>query len=205
MADSVRVGYFLEDSGHEEFILGLIEHIIDDLHFNIRQVISDVRNATGGKGRVLGELKRFLSDVKNEKQASFDILVIAIDGNCKGYTEKRNELQQIIEQSGYLFDVVYAIPDPHIEYWYMADPTCFSKATGVSGSPNPPAYKCEKNRYKIALANAFREGGVRPPLGGIEYGKLLALEMNLFAAGEHCSTLKTFIGDLKSCLKTHLS
>jgi len=50
------------------------------------------------------------------KPTPFDIIVVASDGNCKGYLEKKNQLLGYAEKAGFpRFDIlVFAIPDPHI-------------------------------------------------------------------------------------------
>ncbi|AGY56943.1 DUF4276 family protein [Gloeobacter kilaueensis] len=204
MADKIRLGYFLEDSGHEEFILGLVEHIAEEAGYHRQQLSNDVRNSTGGKGRVISALQKFLQELRVGDNNPFDFLIVAIDGNCTGFLQKRTEVQELAERSKFTGNIICAIPDPHIEHWYMADPLSFKKATDLDSQPVPPKYKCEKEIYKKALIEAFAKCGVIPPLDGIEYGRNFALEMNLYDACQRCPSLGHFVDEVRTALASVL-
>lgn len=202
--DKIRFGYFLEDIGHEAFILGLVERVANDAGYSRQRLENDVRNSTGGKGRVKAELLRFLQELKSGNSNPFDYLVVAMDGNCVGFVEKRKEIQELAELRGFIGKIICAIPDPHIEHWYIADPPSFKEATGLESQPNPPKNKCEKGIYKKALSEAFTNCNVVPPLGGIEYGRDLAMSMNLYRAGQRCPSLKNFVDEVTAALVSTL-
>ena len=128
------------------------------------------------------------------------MLVVAIDGNCKGAAEIINRLSGITERNHYAGRVVYAVPDPHIEKWYMADIYACQNVLGTERQPQCPAYKCEKGRYKKALTEAIRSTGVVPLQGGAEYAEDIATQMNLYDAGQSDASLRRFITDMRNAL-----
>lgn len=108
----LNIGYFLEDIGHENFVKGLVIRVALEMGFASDDLNHDVRNATGGKGLAMTELRRFLRDVKRGRAFPFDVLVVAIDGNCQRYQKKRDEIKGIVEQTNYPGALVCAVPDP---------------------------------------------------------------------------------------------
>lgn len=198
MPESVTIGYFLEDILHEQFFTALAKRVAEELGIDI---IPQVRNATGGRGRVLAELRNYLHDVRAGRGPLHPILIVAIDGNCTTYQAKRNEIRQVIEQVGYPGDVVYAVPDLHIERWYLADAEGFRQAIEGSHPPSLPPYKCERNRYKETLRQAFCTAGIRPQLDGAEYAQEIVAAMDLYRAGQNDAALKHFLDDLRATLK----
>jgi hypothetical protein len=65
--------------------------------------------------------------------------------------------------------LVCAVPDPHIERWYLEDQRAL-KAVLPGARPPKLSYRCERGRYKQARRQAIRDAGVEPLLGGAEYG-----------------------------------
>jgi hypothetical protein len=132
----------------------------------------DVRAARGGKS--IGAFKQILQDTGAfGENFPFDLLIVASDGNCKGYVEKRQQLSGYAERSvrHFLDRVVFAIPDPHIERWYMDDPQGFNRALGFGALPVLPSYKCEKGLYKNVMQQAVTSPDVYVQFGGYEYGE----------------------------------
>ena len=199
MAD-IQIGYFLEDIGQREFLLALVARVAEAQSVPPGSLISDVRNATGGRGKALGEFRLFLREMWGRFRLSYDILVVAVDSNCASYQERRNEIAHIVEQVGYPRPVVCAVPDPHIERWYLADPAGLRHAIGAPHEPAVPAYKCERRWYKQALLDIFRAAGLSPQAGGAEYGGDIAAAMDLYLAGKTDSALKHFVDDLRAVL-----
>ena len=154
---SIRIGYFLEDIAHQEFLQTLVERLVAAAAQGPIEVQTDIRNATGGKGQVFEDLRKFLRDAARERQRRFDLVIVAIDGNCHGYIEVRNQILAKAQQARYPGSVVCAVPNPHIERWYLADPAAVRHALGVDQVPALPRYKCERARYKNALRTAARE------------------------------------------------
>jgi hypothetical protein len=198
--DEIEVGYFLEDIGQENFLKALVERVARETGLPPKRLRHDVRNATGGRGKVMGELRSFLRDVNHERERLFTLLVVAIDGDCRGYRERRDEIRAIVEQSGYPGLVVCAVPDPHIERWYLADPHGLQQVLEVSSVPAAPPYKCERGRYKQALRDAIRQTGATAPLGGLEYGPDVAEALDLYAVGKVDAGFKHFRDELQEGL-----
>jgi hypothetical protein len=196
----IRVGFFLEDIGHEEFVVALVHRLALEADFVETELNFDTRNATGGKGRATTQLRTFIRDVKRERDRLFDLLVIAIDGNCSGYTEKRRELEGIVKRGGYGRAVVYAIPDPHIERWYLADPDALSAALEEPIRPEVPPYKCERGAYKQALREAISQAGIFAPLGGLEYAAEIAENLDLYRVGRADAAFKHLVDELGGAL-----
>lgn len=198
--DEIEVGYFLEDIGQENFLKALVERVARETGLPPERLRHDVRNATGGRGKVMGELRSFLRDVSREREQLFALLVVAIDGNCHSYRKMRDEIGAIAEQSGYPGLVVCAVPDPHIERWYLADPHGLQQVLEVSSVPASPPYKCERGRYKQALRDAIRQTGNIALLGGPEYGPDIAEVLDLYTVGKTDAGFKHFLDELRAGL-----
>ena len=91
--DEIRIGYFLEDIGQERFLKALVNRVAREMRLSFPRLRHEVRNATGGRGVVLEELRRFLRDVNHEREHLFALLVVAIDGNCHSYRKRRAEIR----------------------------------------------------------------------------------------------------------------
>lgn len=198
--DEIQIGYFLEDIGQERFLKALVNRVAQEMGLPSRRLRHEVRNATGGRGVVLDELRRFLRDVNHERERPFALLVVAIDGDCRGYRERRDEIRAIVEQSGYHGLVICAVPNPHIERWYLADPHGLQQVLEVSSIPEVPSYKCERGRYKQALRDAIRQTGIIAPLGGLEYGPDIAEILDLYTVGKADAGFKHFLDELQAGL-----
>jgi len=196
----IRVGYFLEDVGQEAFVVGLVKRIAEQVGLATDDLSHDSRSTVGGKGTATTELRRFLRDVTRGSERLFDILTVAIDGNCQGYAGKRKEIKRKAEQTGYPGTVVCIVPDPHIERWYLADATALAHVMGADIQPKVPTYKCERGRYKDALRDAFRQAGIIAPLGGAEYGAEVAAALDLYAVGKADAGFKHSVDDLRAAL-----
>ena len=179
MAEIV-LGYFLEDIAHAWFLQTLIERIATEQNIPRIALRHELRNVTGGAGTALSELRAFVRDVQRSQAYTFDVLIVAIDSNCHRYVERRNQIQHVIEQSRYPGSVVFAIPDPHIERWYLEDARALQQVLQSDVLPQVPAYKCERDLYKQALRQALKEAGVIALLGGAEYGDDIANAIDLY-------------------------
>jgi len=167
-----RINLFVEDRGHEVFLRTLINRLAQKYTIDVEPVFS---NARGGHGKVMGKLKSYVNDLQNDDDVLPDLLLVAIDGNCKGFLGCKQEIDVVMK--GFQGSVVYAIPDPHIERWLLLDSAAFKKVLGKGCSA--PVQKCERDLYKKLLAQAIRNTGVNPPLGGIEYTEDLVNAMDL--------------------------
>lgn len=185
---------FAEDRGHEAFLRAVVERVA---HEESRSVAINVRSAVGGHGKALAEFRLYQKLVEKGQISSPDLLVIAIDGNCKGFAEARREIHERIEDT-LKGKAVIACPDPHVERWYMADPVSFAQVIG--NEPKLEKTKCERDRYKKLLKEAL--GGGAQLLDGIEFAREIVAAMDWFRAGKNDASLGTFLSDLKSALRT---
>lgn len=166
------INLFVEDRGHEVVLRTLVKRLAAQYSVSVHVV---VKTATGGHGRVLSKFKEYMSDLENSREAMSDLLIVATDGNCKGYLGRKQEIDAAMKH--FAGQVIYAIPDPHIELWLLLDATAFKTVLGKGCSA--PGQKCERNLYKRLLIEAIRQTGINPPLGGIEYAEELVNAMDL--------------------------
>ena len=194
MSDSLVVDLFVEDVAHEEFVGALANRIARE-----EQVALSVqaRSARGGHPRAMGEFGTYQTLVEKGALASRapDLVVVVIDGNCTTSRKKRAEIQNATRPR-FLDRLVAGCPNPHVERWFLADPDSFHKVVGYR--PVLGREKCEREHYKRLLADAIRKGSQPATLGGIEFAAELVEAMNLYRAGRSDSSLRAFIGDLRS-------
>jgi hypothetical protein len=198
MAAKYIIAYFLEDIGQEAIIPPLVRRLIREA--GKPAVNFDHRTLNARGGRSISAYKDFLADAKSKMHLPADLLIVGSDGNCKGFATCRDEITAVAANPPYPI-VVTAVPDPHVERWYLLDPSALSKAAGIPKMPALPAHKCEKNYYKHLLRSAFNNSPIVPLLGGTEYGPLVADEMDLYAASKVDHGLAEFVGGVKSWLK----
>lgn len=194
MAELV-IDLFAEDRAHEELLRAIIARLAQEAGFD---VAIQIRAARGGHGRALSELDTYMRLLERGVLPIPDIIVTAIDANCRGFNQAVAEIRRHIQ--GSLLDrAVIACPDPHIERWYLADPPSFR--TVVGSQPSPGKRKCERDLYKRKLIDAIRAAENIPTLGGIEYAADLAAAMDLYRAGKNEPSLGSFVDDLQRLLK----
>ncbi len=103
-----NINLFVEDRGHELFLNALVNRFAE--HYAIPVEIT-FSNAKGGHGKVLSKLKEYVSDLLDEQATLPDLLIVATDGNCKGFLARKQEIEKVLK--GFSGTVIYAIPDPH--------------------------------------------------------------------------------------------
>jgi len=188
---SRQVEIFCEDEGHEVVVGSLVLRLADEAEIGVELHAASVR---GGHGKALTELEEFIGEMRHGRRGQPDLLVVAIDANCFGYTDKKSEILRIL--GGYSSIAVCAIPDPHVERWLLVDSGAFKTAVG-RGCMAPDA-KCEKDRYKVLLAQAVRNAGRQPLIRGLEHSEAIVKSMDLGASECADSSLGAFIGDLRA-------
>lgn len=193
------IAYFLEDAGHEAIIPPLMKRLIREEKKPTDDFEHKLLSSRGG-GSVVA-FKAFLEDAERNSLLAADLLVVASDGNCQGFAAKRNALLAIAPNQTYP-RVITAIPDPHVERWFLLDGSALKNAATLVHQPQLPAYKCEKGFYKKLLRSAFERGRVFPLLGGIEYGPEVAENMNLYSSGKLDHGFKDFIDQGRDWLRT---
>lgn len=166
------ISCFVEDNGHRVFLTALLYRFAKQYDIAVDITFESAR---GGHGTVITELKQYVRDVQRDKFPPADLLVVATDGNCKGFAMRKQQIEGALKP--FNGDVVYAIPDPHIERWLLLDSSAFKKVLGKGCSA--PVYKCERDRYKRLLAEAVIHAGEKSVVGGLEYTEDLVNAMNL--------------------------
>jgi len=191
----LTVDLFAEDRAHEEFVRALIHRILadEDQPAELR-----VRSARGGHGRALAMLALYQRTLTTLRAQMPDLLVVCIDANCDRFAEARKAIRSAIFES-FRTSAVIACPDPHIERWFMADPESFARVLGAP--PGDTTRKCQRDRYKQMLAEAVRQGGHAPTLGGIEFAQELAAEMDFYRAGKRMRSFKAFLEDFRNAVR----
>lgn len=186
-----KFGLFCEDDGHRSVVSALIRRVCAE--YGLRDEIIPY-NSTGGFGSALESLKRYVSDLRRERERLFDCIVVAIDANCSGYNEKQKEIREIVaDLRGF---TVMAIPDPHVERWLLLDGSAFRQAVGVGCQA--PDEKCQKNRYKSILRNSFEDAEIFPVFHGIEWAEDIVANMDLRPGRNMDRSLGNFLDDLRS-------
>jgi hypothetical protein len=186
---NVAVDLFVEDRAHEEFISRMLQRLARE---NEQPITTRIRAARGGHGRVLQELTLYQQLVAKSVSGSTmpDLLVVAIDANCKSFSAATREIADNLD-AAFRDRAVLACPDPHIERWYMADAASFREVVGIR--PTLGKKKCERDLYKDILATSITKAGHPPTLGGIEFAQELVESMDLYRAGKFESSLKHFV------------
>lgn len=195
MTRPVVIDLFVEDRAHEEFLRPLVRRIAqeEDIAVYVR-----VRSGQGGHGRAIDEFRLYQTLVQRGVEQPPDLAVVGIDGNCTTFARKRREIRDATEQ-WFQDRLVTACPDPHVERWYLVDPDSFHNVVGHR--PSVGKTKCVRDHYKAVLADAVRQGGQRPILGGIEFAAELVAAMNLYRAGRNDHSLRAFVDDLRGKLR----
>jgi len=198
----IRILYFLEDRAQEGFITALVTRVASEESIAPGSLGRDVRSARRGS-KVVTEFRNFIKDTKRVGASDIDFLVVSIDGNCYGHEERVKQLKKYIK-SNHPFNekVVYAVPDPHIERWYIMDQRAFKEGIGINRAPDLPAYKCGKDYYKQILHNALKESKVNSLLGGAEYAENIVDKItDLRSLYQRNAGFRVFVEDLRRMLK----
>ncbi len=193
-----KVIMFLEDNAQAVFIRALLERLIMDEGRNLKDYEFLLLNSRGGGS--IRAYKEFVRQGKKQKHLSGDVLIVGSDGNCNGFLKRKKQLQEASKDISYP-ELITAVPDPHIERWYLLDIQALSRAAGVPIQTVSPKVKCDKNHYKNLLKKAFTDQNLFPPLGGTEYGSLIAKSMDIFLAGTADHSLRDFVDQVQSWLR----
>ncbi len=196
MSDQAVIDLFVEDRAHEKFLHAMLRRLAREEE---RHIEVHVRAARGGHGRAIKELDIYMKSVKKAVLAVPDLVVVAIDANCRPYRSKRRDIGRIIK-APLEERAVIACPDPHIERWYLADPPSFYETVG--SQPKLGKSKCARDLYKARLADAVASGGHPPTLGGIEFAEDLVERMDLIRAGKSEPSLRDFLEDARRLIKS---
>lgn len=194
MVDKIQIAISVEDNAQEQFIKGIIKRILGEN--NLSEDDYEITALCNRGGKSLQALKAFIHEGKRVSYRTKDILIIGSDANCMGFNERKKQIDKITSDSPYK-NIITAIPNPHIERWYIMDPHALKEAVDPGISVNLPSYKCEKGFYKKLLKNAFHAVGIYPPLGGGEYGEEIAMHIDIYECGKLDRGFKEFIDQLR--------
>lgn len=200
MAVKKRIFFFLEDSAQEAIMPPLFARLLREAGIAHGQFELHVLSSRGGDS--IRAYEDFLKELARGSVPAPDALVVGSDGNCKGYAVRRQQLRAIAESCAIKDSIITAVPDPHVERWYMLDPKALAKVVGCVVVTTVPAYKCAKDHYKQLLRDAFRGSGVAPPLGGSEFGPGFADEMNLYTAGKADAGLGDYVAQVRTWIRS---
>jgi hypothetical protein len=201
--DKIRILYFLEDLAQEGFITSLVKRVAVEESIATDTLVHDIRSSRGGS-RVIQEFKEFIRDTSKVGSSDIDFLVVAIDGNCRGYNNRVRDLDKYIKSNHPLEGrVVYAVPDPHIERWYLMDQRALKAGIGLDIVPNLPPYKCKRDHYKQVINQALKQSNVNSLLGGAEYAERIVDNIaNLESLGQQNAGFHSFLENLRSMFRS---
>lgn len=194
------VVFFLEDVAQEALIPSLVERLMTEEGKNPDDYNLRILSSRGGGS--IRAYKDFLKQARRRASLGADVLIVGSDGNCNGFAKRRSQLLKVSTEELYP-EVITAIPDPHIERWYLLDSQALANAASVPVQAVPPHAKCDKGHYKKLLRDTFARQNLFPPLGGAEYGPLVAKTMDLYAAGTLDHALRDFVDHVRSWLRQH--
>jgi len=195
MTEPVVVDLFVEDRAHEELLKPLLRRIASEEGVAVE---ARVRSGRGGHARAIDEFRLYQRLVERGFERLPDLVVVGIDGNCATVARKRDDIRHATERS-FQDRLVAACPDPHVERWYLADPDSFQGVVGQR--PSVGRKKCVRDHYKGLLADAVRQAGHPPTLGGIEFAAELVVAMDMYRAGRNDHSLRAFVDDLRRKLR----
>lgn len=190
----MRVDLIVEDSGHELFLRPLIRKLGYERHVPI-----DIRTVSSAHGRpkVLAEANGYAETSAALGVGLPDTLIVATDGNCVGFVQRRNEVVNVLGKTILPLTTV-AIPDPHIERWLLADPAAFRRAVGKA--VQPPRRKCDRDFYKGLLAKSVADAGHVATLGGLEFARDIVEEMDIGRACRNDNSLNNFVRSFRGAV-----
>jgi hypothetical protein len=201
LVDRIKILYFLEDFAQARFIRALVKRVAKEESIPLNKLDHDIRSV---RGRVIKEFKIFLKDIAKTGRGELDILIVAKDGNCKGYNEQVKQLEKSIKPNHPIQDkIVYAIPDPHIERWYIIDQKAFKKGVEIEKAPELPQYKCRRDYYKQVLNRVLKESNINSLFDGKEYAEKIVENIeNLEILCTQYADFQSFIKELRRKFKS---
>lgn len=194
----MHVLYFLEDNAHAKFVPVLFRRLADEAGVDL---IEKDYGPMGGAGPTIKSIRQMLVDIESDSELQPDALVVGIDADCSQRGERSRQVRDASKFEHYGGMLVVAEPEPHIESWYLADPTCIQRLLRIPDIPPAPDTRCRKQDYKNQLRSTVRSSGRPAPLGGVEYGQEIASTMNLYRAGRNVPSLRRFVRDARECLR----
>lgn len=195
-----EIAIFVEDFAHQQFLAALLTRLADADEDEQRvQLQFNWRNVRRGHGAVIRELKQYLRDLQRDSAGMPDLVLVATDANCKGMNGRVKEIGEVTVTTTLPIPIICAVPDPHIERWFLLDSAAFKAVFGRGCKA--PDQKCERARYKKALIEAILESGVTPSLGGIEFAEDIVQAMDIQRAGQNDPSLGRLLEELQAIFR----
>ena len=97
----ISVKFFIEDIGHKKFVIPLTHRIIKFLHSSPLDIKDDYVSANiikDDERHLKKSFKRFINELE-KSEPLYDMVVIVVDGNCKGFRGRRAEFRRKINQN----------------------------------------------------------------------------------------------------------
>jgi len=191
-----KVELFCEDSAHESCARALVERAAGEVEL---EVSIHTATASSGVGRVKQELRAFQA-LAPSRPGTPDLLVVLIDANAVGHTQRRAEIEQILDPTVFPHRVV-GTPDPCVERWLLADVVAFTEKFGVQ----PTIAKTSDRRiWKTRLVRALEQANEIVTQGGAEFSREVIEPMDFYRAGNADPTIRTFTDDLRAAMRQRL-
>lgn len=187
-----NIALFVEDNAHEKIIGALVWKIAAEFGCDVE---FDWRNAVGGHGKVITELKDYIHDLKLQGSPRPDLIIVATDANCKGFNERVKEIGRLNAPA----PMILAIPEPHVERWLLLDGAAFKAVFGRGCQA--PDRRCSRELYKRKLVEEIRAAGGTPILGGIESAEDIVHHMDINRAAQADNALQHFVSDLRTTFR----
>ncbi len=201
MVEEVIVLYFVEDPAQESFITTVIRRIAAGEGIPAQRVsLSGWAVQDGSKA--IAEFRHFVQEAGDDLWASADIFVVGFDANREGVSERRKQLRMITKPLDIALQdrIAFAVPDPHIERWYLEDQQAFNSVFGPGSAPAMPSYRTDKDYYKLLLHDAIARTGHDSLLGVSAYGEDIALAVK-FDVLSNDRGFKLFRKDLRRAFR----
>ena len=189
----VNVALFGEDYAHRQVIGALVHRLARETGVEAHL---DWKNAVHGHGRVVQALEDFARDLNNQGGPYPDLVVVATDANCHGFNRRTREIQK----TDIPIPMIAAIPDPHIERWFLLDGAAFRSVFGRGC--NAPDLKCDRDRYKELLVERSWLPALRRLWTGIEFAQDHSTAMDIERARQIDPSLDRFVSDLLASFST---
>lgn len=196
----VRIGWFFEDVAHKNFITALVKRVLREKGMEVENTAPLCER---GGSLINTRFKEYMSDwgKQREKGLEYDLIVVVHDCNCKGKEDIKKKFQPKARKAQYPEDrICYAVPDPYIERWYLADTQGFKKAIEGQHAPDKQPYVHNKNQksfYKDKVEETIKSNEIQSALTGAEYGDRIAEFIDLETVGEVDQNFKEFIESLR--------
>lgn len=189
------VNIFVEDAGYRELVASVARRIAAEAKFDADfQILS----STGGSGRATSELAKLIKDIDGGSAKRPDVLIVGVDADGKSPRSIIREIEKTVSPHERTICLVVAVADPHVEKWYLMQPTALGTAMGIHVAPVPMDLR-GKGIYKHHLANVSSDVG--SVFGGTEYGPEIAEVLDLTPNQSGCPDFDMFLAAALRCLR----